>query len=131
MLEFFEKLKIAVLNEDLYETEEVINKILKTDSAFGYVKPILELMEENPNLDYGFPGPLVHFVEMFYKKGYEEILYQSVNQRPTPHTIWMMHRIINDPNLQNKEQYTELLKDILCRKDVNDSIKLELKNLLS
>jgi hypothetical protein len=28
--------------------------------------------------NFGKPGPLVHFVEMFYKKGYEEKLAESI-----------------------------------------------------
>ena len=29
-------------------------------------------MELNPGLDFGTPGPLVHFVEQFYGNGYEQ-----------------------------------------------------------
>src|SRR5579872_2035699 len=59
------------------------------------VDPILEFMEAHPNLDYGMPGALVHFVEEFYQKGYEERLVKSINRKPTMLTVWMLNRVIN------------------------------------
>ena len=50
-------------------------------------------MEDFPEADFGQPGPLTHFVEGFYKSGYEELLYQSIKRKPTLHTIWMVNRI--------------------------------------
>jgi len=52
------------------------------------VQTILRFMEENPALDYGTPGALVHFVETF--SGYDEELYASLARRPTEHTVWMV-----------------------------------------
>jgi len=54
-----------------------------------------DFMEEHPEIDYGTPGPLVHFLERFYKKGYEEQLVLSIRRKPTCHTIWMLNRLIN------------------------------------
>jgi hypothetical protein len=62
------------------------------------VQPILRFMEEHPELDYGSPGPLVHFVEEVYLKGYkwyEEELIQSMNRRPTIMSVWMLNRVLN------------------------------------
>jgi hypothetical protein len=59
------------------------------------VEPILRFMEKHPNLDYGLPGPLVHFVEEFYTKGYEEKLIESVSRNPTKTTVWMLIRVLN------------------------------------
>ena len=59
------------------------------------VEPILRFMEEHPGLDYGTPGPLVHFMEAFYRAGYEERLLASIDRRPIQHTVWMMNRLIN------------------------------------
>jgi hypothetical protein len=56
---------------------------------------ILEFMEAHPDLGYGMPGPLVHFVEEFYQKGYEEKLINSISRRPTMLTVWMLNRVIN------------------------------------
>jgi hypothetical protein len=59
------------------------------------VEPILRFMEEHPDIDFGMPGPLVHFVERFHGKGYEGKLVESIERRPTPLTVWMLNRIIN------------------------------------
>ncbi len=130
MLEYFEKLKLAILNEDFLETEEILEIILNTDLAFEYVSPILNIMESNPDLDYGMPGPLVHFLERFYKKGYEKLLIDSVSKNPTLQTIQMIKRIINDPSLQDRNVYLNLLEDILNKDDIDDYIKNEVFDLL-
>ena len=59
------------------------------------VEPILRFMEEHPPIDFGMPGTLVHFVERFYGKGYEEKLVESVRRKPTSVTVWMLNRVIN------------------------------------
>ena len=52
-------------------------------------------MEAHPDIDYGMPGSLVHFAERFLHKGYESELVQSLARRSTPHTAWMMNRLLN------------------------------------
>jgi hypothetical protein len=64
-------------------------------NAIDAVDPILRFMEANPALDYGMPGPLVHFVEHFYGSGYERKLVESIERHPTSHTVWMLNRVIN------------------------------------
>ena len=68
-----------------------------TAAAVGVesIDPILEFMEAHPDLDYGMPGALVHFVEEYYQKGYEERLINSVSRKPTMLTVWMLNRVIN------------------------------------
>ncbi len=70
------------------------------DDALETVEPILRFMEENPELDFGTPGPLVHFVEQFYRRGYESKLIDSLERRPIKHTVWMLNRIINGAHIQ-------------------------------
>jgi hypothetical protein len=59
------------------------------------VVSILRFMEENPSLEYGAPGPLAHFMEGFLGRGYEQRLSGSIDRKPTTHTLWMLHRVIN------------------------------------
>src|SRR5262245_37116403 len=65
------------------------------DAGFESVEPILQFMEVHPTQDYGMPGPLVHFVEEFYTKGYEDKLIESVSRNPTMMTVWMLNRVLN------------------------------------
>lgn len=85
------------------------------------VEPLLQLMERHPLDDFGMPGAIVHFVERFYKKGYEELLVKSINRKPTMHTVWMLNRIINGS--ENIKDYIELMNDIINRNDVEDEIR--------
>jgi hypothetical protein len=72
--------------------------------GFESVEPILRFMEEHPTLDYGMPGPLVHFIEEFYMKGYEEKLIESVSRTPTMMTVWMLSRVLNGTEEPAKRQ---------------------------
>lgn len=44
------------------------------------VEPLLQMIERHPLTSFGSPGPIVHFVETFYKKGYEEKLISSLKK---------------------------------------------------
>ena len=47
--------------------------------SLDIVEAILRFMEGHPDIDYGVPAPLVHFVETF--PGYEQKLFESVERR--------------------------------------------------
>ena len=129
-MKFSTELKNAMLKEDFYQTNEVIEKIKQEGNAFEYLPFIFSVMETNPELDYGMPGPVVHFMESYYKKGYEEVLLRSVQNIPTSHTIWMLNRVINDPKLSNREMYIEVLKSSLDRDDISQFVKTDIKCFL-
>lgn len=74
---------------------DIIDEIEGRPNTFDAVESILKLMESNPAINFGQQGPLVHFVETFYKKGYKEKLVESLQRRPIMHTVWMLNRIIN------------------------------------
>ena len=122
MSDLLKDLENAVKREDLLQTQEVIEKIKKETNAFEYIAPMLRLMEENPNLDFGDPGPMVHFMESYYRKGYERILAESIKRKPTVHTIWMLNRILNDPNLSDRQIYTDALNELTTRTDLDKSV---------
>lgn len=130
-MKYSEEVRKAILSEDFYETNEVLAIVREEDDSFEYVSFILRLMEENPNLDFGVPGPAVHFVEKFFQKGYEELLLESVNRRPTIHTLWMLNRIINSPALKDKEKYLSALKTISENENELDSVREEARSFLS
>lgn len=129
-MKFSTELKNAMLKEDFYKTNEVIEKIKQESNAFEYLPFIFSVMETNPELDYGMPGPVVHFMESYYKNGYEEILLRSVQNMPTSHTVWMLNRVINDPKLGNREMYIEVLKSLLDRNDISQFVRTDIENFL-
>ena len=101
--------------------EDNIMKLEIQNVGIEAVEPLLQLMERHPLDDFGMPGAIVHFVERFYKKGYEELLVKSINRKPTMHTVWMLNRIINGS--ENKKEYIELMNDIIDCNDVEDEIR--------
>ena len=96
---------------------DCMEDIKRNHNQLASVKPLLQLMERNPLNHFGDPGAIVHFVETFYKKGYEEELVDSIKRKPALHTVWMLNRLINGAD--NKEYYLSLLKEI-CENKLND-----------
>lgn len=131
MLNLFRDLEKAVKSEDLLQTNEIIEKIKNEKDSFEYIEPMLRLIEENSNLDFGDPGPMVHFMESYYHRGYEQFLIQSIERKPTVHTIWMLNRILNDPNLLNRQMYIEMLNELMTRTDLDKSVAEEIQTFLS
>ena len=90
------RLQNSIHKDNFQETcEEVVEQLEDGHDGRDAIGPILRLMELHEDVDFGMPGPLVHFLEKYYRSGYEELLLESVKQRPTPHTLWMLNRIVN------------------------------------
>ena len=76
------------------------------------VEPVLRFMEKHPTLEFGMPGALVHFVERFYGKGYEQKLVESVRRKPTSSSVWMLHRVINGTmDAEERRHLIEILEE--------------------
>lgn len=130
MLEEFIKEMEAQIDCDAFEEvqEKCLAQIEKENLGISAVEPLLLLMERHPLSDFGAPGPIVHYAERFYKKGYEDLLIASVTRRPTLHTVWMINRIRNAGG--NADQYKKILNDILERRDIEEEIKNSVKEFL-
>ena len=126
-----QKMEAGMQDNEDFETvmmdcmEEIEEKYNQLDS----VQPLLRLMERHPLTDFGSPGSIVHFVERFYKKGYEEELLLSLKRMPTLHTVWMLNRLINGTD--QAEVYLELLKEISENASYNKEIREEALHFLS
>lgn len=122
-----EKLKNAAKPYERYFiADEVRQAMMSLPQPFELVEPILEIIGNNPTVDFGMPGDLVCYVECFYKKGYEELLIASVRKNPTPHNIWMVHRCYNDYKNPIHEKFKNLVKDLKEDRNISDDIKKEL-----
>lgn len=127
-MKYLEELKQALENEDFYKTDQILDKIKAEEDAKSYIEPLLHFMEENPDIDYGAPGAVVHFMESI--DGYENLLIESINRTPISHTIWMLNRIINGAQNKNRKKYFELMKKQLKRSDVSDNLKEEIEDFV-
>lgn len=109
--------------EEYYIDDEVVDAINTYSNPYELVAPILEIIADNPSVDFGMPGELVHFVEQFYKNGYEELLIASVSEKPTPHNIWMLHRCYNDINNPQRDKFAEVIRELKNEESVSVEIK--------
>ena len=109
--------------EEYYIEDKVMEAMLEYPNPFELVAPILEIIESNPDIDFGTPGNLVHFVEKFYKKGYEKLLLKSVRKNPTIHNIWMLHRCYTDEDNPLHSKFALLIKEIKEDESVSSKIK--------
>ena len=113
-------------DEAYYMDADLIDAINEYPEPFELVEPILEIIGTNPTVDFGMPGDLVHFVELFYKHGYEELLVSSVRKNPTAHNIWMVHRCFNDVNNPKRDMFVKLMKELKADSSVSTDIKKEI-----
>ena len=118
-----------IKKEDFEAIYEILN-IIKEEDSMLYIEWILHFMEENPKIDYGMPGPLVHFMEKKYKKGYEKLLLESIKRKPTEHTVWMLNRILNDVNLDDRNVYMDVLKAIVKDSKYDEELRSLAKEFL-
>lgn len=127
--ELVNKLEESITNEKFINISyDIIEEIEEREDAFESIKPILRLMEKNPNVDFGEPGPLVHFVEKFYKRGYEEKLVESLKRFPTKYTVWMLNRIINGSQGESKEYFINVLDDVIDHPNIDNEVVLLAKH---
>lgn len=129
-MEYLEELKEAIKKEDFGKTYLLLDKIKNEENSMDYFEDLFMFMENNPNIDYGMPGPIVHFMESYYKKGYEDELLKSVKRKPTQHTVWMLNRVLNDANLIGREIYIGVMEESIKRTDVDFETKKEIKGFL-
>ena len=113
-------------DEEYYMDDDLIDAINEYPESFELVEPILEIIGTHPRVDFGMPGDLVHFLEQFYKHGYEELLVSSVRKNPTAHNIWMVHRCFNDVNNSKREILVELMKELKDESSGSMDIKKEI-----
>jgi hypothetical protein len=103
--EITKQLQDIASTDDFAEKSAVLAESWESaDAGIDTIEPILRFMVENPALDFGMPGALVHFVERFYGKGNEEKLIESVERKPIAHTVWMLNRVINGTKILATKQ---------------------------
>ena len=109
--------------DSYYIEDEVKQAMMQLPEPFELVEPILEIIGLNSTVDFGMPGDLVHYVESFSEKGYEELLIASVKKNPTAHNIWMVHRCYNDVENSLREEFKSLITELKTDSSVSQGIK--------
>ena len=129
---FFNELENLSGSED-FESEAYALKERWISSGVGVeaVEPIFRFMEAHPDIDFGPPGPLVHFAERFYRAGYEEKLLASLERKPTQHTIWMLNRVINGAKEADlRRNYIGLMRRARLHPDADQDTRKDIDQFL-
>lgn len=108
----------------IQDAEFIVQDLISSEAGLEAVPVLLRFIEENPKIDFGTPGPLVHFAERFYGKGYEAELLASLSRKPTPHTVWMLNRIINGTKqLGERERLIKVLRDAAHHPSADNEVR--------
>ena len=107
---------IATSDHFVADSYDLIDQWSSAGVGSETLEPILRFMETHPDIDYGLPGPLVAFLERFYRNGYEDELVTSVQRRPTFPTIKMLQRVVNSAERHDERR---LLIDVMREVSVN------------
>jgi hypothetical protein len=114
---------------DLYV---IADELKQAGAGLAAVRSILRAMEDNPEGDFGTPGPLVQFIEKFWRAGYEEELLASVRRRPTAHTVWMVNRLINGAkDAEERKGWISILKEVAAHPKADEIAKQQSEDFLA
>ncbi len=128
---YINEIKESIIKNEFHEKIGfILEKIDKVENSNYTVKPLIKIIQENPEFDFGNPGEIVFFLEKYDEEKYDKILVESVMEKPTEHTIFMMNRIINGASEEKKSEYIELYMKILCDNRINDELKKIIKEFL-
>ena len=120
----------AITEDQEFElADEVMDAMGAYPQPFDLVAPILDFISKHPEVDFGSPGELVHFVEKFYHKGYEDLLLESVQKNPTVHNIWMLHRCCNDNDPNLVPQIQALVGEFKKDKTLDSQVRTMIEDL--
>ena len=93
---------------------DIMDALEELENPFEAVKPILQLIERSPYIDYGGPGPLGSFLEKFYHKdsnvSYEDLLLESLQRKPTNYTIFLLNRLCRVKDNPDSSRYVKAIK---------------------
>ena len=120
----------AITEDQEFElADEIVDAMEASPQPIDLVAPILELIANHPEVDFGSPGELVHFVEKFYHQGYEDLLLESVLKSPTVHNIWMLHRCYNDNDPNLVRQIQTLVRELKKDKTLDSQVRSMIEDL--
>ena len=113
----------AILNEDFDRTYSILEENYKNCKNEDYVESLINFIMSHPDIDYGMPGPVVHYIEKYPTDYYVVKLLKAIEQKPNDTLLWMLNRIVNDTYDENKEKYISIFKNTIERKDIDDITK--------
>lgn len=124
----YENIKI---DDFINQSYNIVEKLSKYKNLDDTIEPIIKLIELNPDIDFGNPGPLVHYLEELDEEEYAIKLVESLKRNPTEQTLFMFNRMINELDDYMKEEYLHLLESINDSPDISENVKSIVQDYLS
>jgi hypothetical protein len=107
----------------------VCDELSQRDDPERWMPLLFSLMERLGDLDLGSPGPIVHTLEQT-GAAYRPLLAESVRRAPTPLTVWMVNRVLNE-NPDDRDFWIELLSGVERTSGASQEAVDEARNFLA
>ncbi|WP_186198042.1 hypothetical protein [Burkholderia gladioli] len=111
--------------------DDLCDEIDSRGDGGRFLDAIFAILENNPSEDFGSPGAIVHAVERYFGKGYEQKLIESLSRNPTIHTVWMLNRVINGVDGDLKVFLVDLMGKISSDNSIGADVRGAAKEFLS
>jgi hypothetical protein len=115
---------------DIDQFDQVVDRFRVAADPIPAVEAVLRFIEQHPDDDLGAPGPLVHFVEEFYGRGYEDLLVESVRRKATELNIWMLNRLVNGSEGSQQQRYLHMMEALAEDNNLSERIRELTRELL-
>jgi len=117
-----DQIEFSIGEANTSEMYDLVDIFKELEDERVIIPHIFEFFEQHSEDDLGTPGPFVHFIEE--SRDYYGLLKESVQRKPTDHTLWMVNRIINDlSDCTEKDDWISLLECTLENKNANKYVK--------
>jgi hypothetical protein len=111
--------------------DELCDRLGAPRAGSDEVETIFRFLEANPNGDFGAPGPLVHWLEALPLADCEEAVIGSLQRRPTTHTVWMLHRVLNGTKAEDdRTRLLQVLSEVLTHPRADEQAKQHARSFL-
>ncbi|MHC8418111.1 hypothetical protein [Bacteroides hominis] len=116
---------------DNLNTLQEIEELCKDIDDISIIEPLFRVFENNPDFDFGNPGNLVRIIERYYTNPlYEQELYKSVERKPTAYNLWLLNRLMNTFEEEQKRRGIELLEKVVNTPNTSEDVQEWAKEFL-
>lgn len=116
---------------DNLNTLQEIEELCKDIDDINIIEPLFRVFENNPDFDFGNPGNLVRIIERYYTNPlYEQELCKSVERKPTAYNLWLLNRLMNTFEEEQKRRGIELLEKVVNTPNTSEDVQEWAKEFL-
>ncbi len=124
-----DKIEFDGHDADMVQMYDLVDDFRKLDKEREIVPYLFNFFEQHYDKFLGGPGPFVHFIEE--NDDYREILLESIKNKPTDHTVYMINRILNGPlGKDEKEFWLSILSSVLTNKNADNDAMSSAKEFI-